>query len=92
MSVHGSRGVADENNLGRIGNAGSSWASSGVVASTPARRTRTARRLLAAIARVTELPVRVALVSHTRPEFLFGGSGVSRARHPGAHAPAHRRA
>ncbi|HVQ06163.1 MAG TPA: MBL fold metallo-hydrolase [Burkholderiaceae bacterium] len=72
--VHGSPGVADENNLGRIGNAGFIVGSSGVVAIDTGTSYAHGEALLAAIARVTELPVRVALVSHTRPEFLFGGA------------------
>ena len=72
--VHGSPGVADENNLGRIGNAGFIVGASGVVAIDTGTSYAHGEALLAAIARVTELPVRVALISHTRPEFLFGGA------------------
>ena len=72
--VHGSSGVADEHNLGRIGNAGFIVGPSGVVAIDTGTSYAHGQALLAAIARVTELPVRVALVSHTRPEFLFGGT------------------
>jgi glyoxylase-like metal-dependent hydrolase (beta-lactamase superfamily II) len=72
--VHGSPGVADENNLGRIGNAGFIVGSSGVVAIDTGTSYAHGEALLAAIARVTGLPVRVALISHTRPEFLFGGA------------------
>ena len=73
-AVHGSGGVADEHNLGRIGNAGFIVGPNGVVAIDTGTSYAHGQALLAAIARVTELPVRVALVSHTRPEFLFGGT------------------
>jgi glyoxylase-like metal-dependent hydrolase (beta-lactamase superfamily II) len=73
-AVHGSSGVADEHNLGRIGNAGFIVGPSGVLAIDTGTSYAHGQALLAAIARVTELPVRVALVSHTRPEFLFGGT------------------
>jgi glyoxylase-like metal-dependent hydrolase (beta-lactamase superfamily II) len=73
-AVQGSTGVADEHNLGRIGNAGFIVGPSGVVAIDTGTSYAHGQALLAAIARVTELPVRVALVSHTRPEFLFGGT------------------
>ena len=72
--VPGSPGVADERNLGRIGNAGFIVGPRGVVAIDTGTSYAHGQALLAAIARVTEQPVRVALVSHTRPEFLFGGA------------------
>ena len=71
--VHGQPGSADEHNLGRIGNAGFIVGPRGVVAIDTGTSYAHGQALLAAIARVTPLPVRVALVSHTRPEFLFGG-------------------
>jgi glyoxylase-like metal-dependent hydrolase (beta-lactamase superfamily II) len=73
-AVMGSHGAADPLNLGRIGNAGFIVGPSGVVAIDTGTSYAHGRALLGAIARVTELPVRVALVSHTRPEFLFGGA------------------
>ncbi|MCW5658399.1 MAG: MBL fold metallo-hydrolase [Burkholderiaceae bacterium] len=73
-AVHGSPGAADTGNLGRIGNAGFIVGPRGVVAIDTGTSHAHGQTLLAAIARVTDLPVRVALVSHVRPEFLFGGS------------------
>jgi glyoxylase-like metal-dependent hydrolase (beta-lactamase superfamily II) len=73
-AVMGSHGAADAHNLGRIGNTGFIIGSSGVVAIDTGTSYAHGQALLAAIAGVTTLPVRVALVSHTRPEFLFGGA------------------
>jgi glyoxylase-like metal-dependent hydrolase (beta-lactamase superfamily II) len=73
-AVHGGSGAADARNLGRIGNAGFIVGPSGVVAIDTGTSYAHGQALLTAIARTTELPVRVALVSHTRPEFLFGGA------------------
>jgi glyoxylase-like metal-dependent hydrolase (beta-lactamase superfamily II) len=73
-AVHGSSGAADARNLGRIGNAGFIVGPSGVVAIDTGTSYAHGQALLTAIARTTALPVRVALVSHTRPEFLFGGA------------------
>jgi glyoxylase-like metal-dependent hydrolase (beta-lactamase superfamily II) len=73
-AVMGSNGAADPHNLGRIGNAGFIVGDSGVVAIDTGTSYAHGQALLAAIAGVTTLPVRVALVSHTRPEFLFGGA------------------
>ncbi len=73
-AVHGSPGAADRHNLGRIGNAGFIVGPRGVVAIDTGTSYAHGQALLAAIARVTALPVRVALVSHTRGEFLFGGA------------------
>ena len=73
-AVLGTGGVADAQNLGRIGNAGFIVGPRGVVAIDTGTSYAHGQALLAMIARVTELPVRVALVSHTQPEFLFGGA------------------
>jgi glyoxylase-like metal-dependent hydrolase (beta-lactamase superfamily II) len=73
-AVHGSGGVADADNLGRIGNAGFVVGSTGVLAVDTGTSYAHGQALLGAIAQVTALPVRVALVSHVRPEFLFGGA------------------
>jgi len=72
--VPGTSGLADEHNLGRIGNAGFIVGPRGVVAIDTGTSYAHGQALLATIARTTEQPVRVALISHTRPEFLFGGS------------------
>ena len=70
----GSVGAADETNLGRIGNAGFIVGERGVIAIDTGTSYAHGRALLAAIRAVTDQPVRVALVTHTRPEFLFGGA------------------
>ncbi len=70
----GSVGAADETNLGRIGNAGFIVGERGVIAIDTGTSYAHGRALLAAIRAVTDQPVRVALVTHTRPEFLFGGT------------------
>ncbi len=70
----GTGGAADEHNLGRIGNAGFIVGDSGVIAIDTGTSYAHGQALLAAIRAVTDKPVRLALVTHTRPEFLFGGA------------------
>ena len=72
--IAGTGGAADEYNLGRIGNSGFIVGEHGVIAVDTGTSYEHGRALLAAIRQVTALPVRVALVTHTRPEFLFGGT------------------
>lgn len=69
----GSGGAADADNRGRIGNAGFIVGPDGVVAVDTGTSFAHGRDLLSAIRATTDRPVRIALVSHTRPEFLFGG-------------------
>lgn len=71
--VAGTGGAADETNLGRIGNAGFIVGETGVIAIDTGTSHVHGLALLAAIREVTDRPVRVALITHTRPEFLFGG-------------------
>lgn len=71
--LQGSGGAADEVNLGRIGNAGFIVGPGGVIAVDTGTSRAHGLAILAAIRAVTDQPVRVALVTHTRPEFLFGG-------------------
>jgi glyoxylase-like metal-dependent hydrolase (beta-lactamase superfamily II) len=71
--VPGTPGAADEQNLGRIGNAGFIVGPQGVIAIDTGTSYAHGQALLATIAGVTDRPVKVALVTHTRPEFLFGG-------------------
>jgi glyoxylase-like metal-dependent hydrolase (beta-lactamase superfamily II) len=75
----GTGGAADASNLGRIGNAGFIVGERGVIAIDTGTSFAHAQALLAAIREVTDKPIRVALVTHTRPEFLFGG-GAYRAQ------------
>ncbi|MBC7482758.1 MAG: MBL fold metallo-hydrolase [Rhizobacter sp.] len=70
----GASGEVDASNLGRIGNAGFIVGDSGVMAIDTGTSYRHGVALLAAIRRVTDKPVRVALITHTRQEFLFGAN------------------
>jgi glyoxylase-like metal-dependent hydrolase (beta-lactamase superfamily II) len=71
--VRGAPGAADPANLGRIGNMGFVVGPGGVVAIDTGTSYEHGRALLTEITRVTPLPVKLAIVTHTRPEFLFGG-------------------
>ncbi len=75
----GTGGAADADNLGRIGNAGFLIGDSGVIAIDTGTSYAHGLALLAAIRAVTDKPVKLALITHTRPEFLFGG-GAFRAQ------------
>ena len=72
--VPGSGGEPDPLNLGRVGNAGFVVGRTGVLAIDTGTSYLHGRALLAAIRSVTDQPVRLALVTHTRQEFLFGGA------------------
>jgi len=85
----GAKGEVDTENLGRTGNGGFIVGESGVVAIDTGTSRQHGEDLLAAIARVTDKPVRLALITHTRQEFLFG-AGAFRAR--GIPVSMHRRA
>ena len=78
----GTGGAADETNLGRIGNSGFIVGDLGVVALDTGTSYAHGKALLAAIRSVTDKPVRVALITHTRPEFLFGGAAFREASIP----------
>lgn len=81
--VPGSGGEATAGNLGRIGNLGFVAGDRGVVAVDMGTSMAHGRAMLAAIAaRAGERPVLRALVTHTRPEFLFGGSAFKAAGVP----------
>lgn len=71
--VPGAPGTADEHNLGRIGNTGFVVGPRGVIAIDTGTSYAHGQALLATIASVTDRPVKLALITHTRPEFLFGG-------------------
>jgi glyoxylase-like metal-dependent hydrolase (beta-lactamase superfamily II) len=70
----GAAGEVEIDNLGRIGNAGFIVGDGGVVAIDTGTSYRHGVALLAAIRRVTDRPVRLALITHTRQEFLFGAT------------------
>ena len=72
--VQGAPGEPDADNLGRIGNAGFIVGATGVLAIDTGTSYRHGVALLAAIGRVTDKPVRLALITHTRQEFLFGAA------------------
>jgi glyoxylase-like metal-dependent hydrolase (beta-lactamase superfamily II) len=72
--VSGSGGIADGKNQGRIGNAGFIVGERGVIAIDTGTSYAHGREMLAAIREVTDQPLRVALITHTRPEFLFGAA------------------
>ncbi|MGM9491371.1 MBL fold metallo-hydrolase [Ideonella sp. YS5] len=72
--VPGASGVADEQNLGRIGNAGFIVGDEGVLAIDTGTSYAQGRALLEAIGRVTDKPVREVLVTQVHPEFVFGGA------------------
>jgi glyoxylase-like metal-dependent hydrolase (beta-lactamase superfamily II) len=80
--LQGSGGAADETNLGRIGNAGFIVGDSGVIAIDTGTSHAHGQALLAAIRAVTDKPVKLALLTHTRPEFLFGGTAFREAGIP----------
>ncbi len=70
----GSPGAAGAANLGRIGNSGFIVGPQGVIVVDTGTSHAHGQALLEAIATVTDAPVRLALVTHVRPEFLFGGT------------------
>jgi glyoxylase-like metal-dependent hydrolase (beta-lactamase superfamily II) len=72
--LRGATGEADAGNRGRIGNAGFIVGERGVVAIDSGTSWREGRALLEAIARVTERPVRMLVLTHARQEFIFGAA------------------
>jgi glyoxylase-like metal-dependent hydrolase (beta-lactamase superfamily II) len=80
--VQGAPGEVDTENLGRVGNAGFIVGANGVLAIDTGTSYRHGVALLAAIRRVTDKPVLIALVTHTRQEFLFGAAAYREQRIP----------
>jgi glyoxylase-like metal-dependent hydrolase (beta-lactamase superfamily II) len=72
--LRGAGGEVSPANLGRVGNAGFIVGDDGVLAIDTGTSYRHGVELLAAIARVTDKPVRRVVITHTRQEFLFGAS------------------
>jgi glyoxylase-like metal-dependent hydrolase (beta-lactamase superfamily II) len=72
--VRGSGGEPGPDNRGRTGNAGFIVGPGGVLVIDTGVSFRHGEALLAEIARITPLPVRQVLVTHTRQEFLFGAA------------------
>jgi len=72
--VQGAAGEVDTKNLGRIGNTGFIVGDADVVAIDTGTSYRHGLALLNLIRRVTAKPVVLALITHTRQEFLFGAT------------------
>ncbi|MDT7838302.1 MBL fold metallo-hydrolase [Aquabacterium sp. OR-4] len=72
--ARGQPGVADAANLGRIGNAGVIVGPRGVVCIDTGSSRQHGEALLAAVAELTDQPVRLALLTQVRPEFVFGAA------------------
>jgi glyoxylase-like metal-dependent hydrolase (beta-lactamase superfamily II) len=69
----GAVGAAEPDNLGRIGNIGFIVGADGVIVVDTGTSFLHGQAVLAAIAQVTDRPVKLALITHVRPEFVFGG-------------------
>jgi glyoxylase-like metal-dependent hydrolase (beta-lactamase superfamily II) len=80
--VPGTGGEPDPANLGRTGNAGFIVGPRGVLAIDTGTSYRHGQALLAAIRGVTDQPVRLAIVTHTRQEFLFGATAFREQKIP----------
>jgi glyoxylase-like metal-dependent hydrolase (beta-lactamase superfamily II) len=79
------RGAADEvdaSNLGRVGNAGFVQGPLGVLAIDTGTSFAHGQALIAALRDVTAAPLRQALITHTRQEFLFGAPAFQAAQVP----------
>ena len=72
--LRGVSGEADAETLGRVGNAGFIVGNTGVIAIDMGVSYRHGVALLKAIRRVTDKPIRLALVTQTHQEFLFGAA------------------
>lgn len=72
--VQGALGEAGPENLGRVGNAGFIVGPTGVIAIDSGTSYRHGQALLQAIRGVTDQPLRLLLLTHTRQEFLFGAA------------------
>jgi glyoxylase-like metal-dependent hydrolase (beta-lactamase superfamily II) len=72
--VPGLPGEVGPANLGRLGNTGFIVGDAGVLAIDAGVSYQHGVALLTAIARVTDRPVRLVLITHTRQEFLFGAA------------------
>ncbi|MBK6854249.1 MAG: MBL fold metallo-hydrolase [Burkholderiales bacterium] len=76
--VQGLPGEVDAVNLGRVGNTGFVVGPTGVAVIDSGTSAAQAEALLAEIARVTDLPVKLLLLTHTRQEFIFGALAFQR--------------
>jgi glyoxylase-like metal-dependent hydrolase (beta-lactamase superfamily II) len=85
--VAGSGGEAEPANRGRVGNTGFIVGREGVVVIDTGTSYRHGRELIGQVRRVTDRPIRLALLTHVRQEFLFG---VAAFREQGIPVHAHR--
>jgi glyoxylase-like metal-dependent hydrolase (beta-lactamase superfamily II) len=72
--LRGTGGEPEPANRGRLGNAGFIVGPHGVIVVDAGVSYRHGRAILAAIAAVTDRPVRLLLITHVRQEFLFGAA------------------
>ena len=70
----GTGGEPDAGNLGRVGNAGFIVGRTGVLVIDTGTSYLHGLALLAAIRKVTDRPIRLALITHTKQEFMFGAA------------------
>ncbi len=80
--LRGANGEAAPENAGRVGNAGFIVGPAGVVVIDSGTSYLQGVALLASIRRITSLPVRLLLLTHTRQEFLFGAAAFAEQRIP----------
>jgi glyoxylase-like metal-dependent hydrolase (beta-lactamase superfamily II) len=76
--VQGLPGEVDGVNLGRVGNTGFIVGPTGVVVIDSGTSAAQGEALLAEVARVTDQPVKLLLLTHTRQEFIFGAMAFHR--------------
>lgn len=72
--LRGADGEVEPRNLGRVGNAGFIVGPRGVIAIDTGTSYLHGQALLQAVAAVTDQPIRLVLITHTRQEFLFGAA------------------
>ncbi|HEU4457745.1 MAG TPA: MBL fold metallo-hydrolase [Methylibium sp.] len=72
--LQGQPGEVDERTLGRIGNGGFIVGERGVLVVDTGVSAREGRERLEAIEAVTKLPVRLAILTHARQEYVFGSA------------------
>lgn len=85
--VAGSGGQAEPANRGRVGNTGFIVGREGVVVIDTGTSYRHGQEVIRQVRQVTDLPIRLALLTHVRQEFLFG---VAAFREHGIPVRAHR--
>lgn len=70
----GDRGDVSDTNRGRIGNSGFIVAPEGIIVINTGISFRHGQAMAAAIKRVSELPIRLAIITHAHQQFLMGAS------------------